>query len=73
MKLEETSKLKWKNLLTENILAKKSFNADTEMIRGIGGLAFQALKLYYDTDESKEGVQALNEKRKPNFRRHFDK
>lgn len=52
-------------------LAKKSFNADTEMIRGIGGLAFQALKLYYDTDESKEGVTALNEKRKPDFRRHY--
>jgi len=49
-------------------IAKKSFNADSDNIRGIGGLGMQALKLYYDTAESKEGVQALNEKRKPEFR-----
>jgi tripartite-type tricarboxylate transporter receptor subunit TctC len=30
-------------------LAKKSFNVDTEMIRGMGGLAMHALKLYYET------------------------
>ncbi len=30
----------------------------------------QALKLYYDTDESKDGVQALNEKRPPEFRKY---
>ncbi len=52
-------------------IAKRSFNADTESIRGIGGLGFQALRLYYDTDESKEGVQALGEKRPPDFRRHM--
>jgi len=27
-----------------------------------------ALKLYYDTEESKEGVNALTEKRAPRFR-----
>src|SRR5476649_1472727 len=30
-------------------LAKRSFNVDTEMIRGISSFAMQALKLYYDT------------------------
>jgi len=28
------------------------------------------LKLYYDTEESKEGVRAFNEKRKPEFRKY---
>ncbi len=50
-------------------IAKRSFNADTEHIRGIGGLGLQALKLYYATDESKEGVNAFLEKRKPEFRK----
>jgi 2-ketocyclohexanecarboxyl-CoA hydrolase len=52
-------------------LAKKSFNADSESIRGIGGLAMQALKLYYNTAESKEGGAAQREKRKPQFRKHL--
>lgn len=50
-------------------IAKRSFNATTESIRGIGSLGLQALSLYYDSEESKEGVRAFNEKRKPNFRR----
>ncbi len=50
-------------------IAKRSFNADSENIRGIAGLGLQALRLYYQTDESKEGVAALNAKRKPNFRK----
>ena len=29
-----------------------------------------ALKLYYDTEESREGVRAFQEKRAPDFRRH---
>jgi len=49
-------------------IAKRSFNADTESIRGIGGLGFTALAMYYDTNESKEGVAALQEKRTPDFR-----
>ncbi len=48
-------------------LAKKSFNADSESIRGLGQFAMQAVKLYYWTEESQEGVQALNEKRDPDF------
>jgi 2-ketocyclohexanecarboxyl-CoA hydrolase len=49
-------------------IAKRSFNADSDSIKGIGGLGMQALSLYYDTEESKEGVRAFMEKRKPNFR-----
>lgn len=51
-------------------IAKRSFNADTENIRGIGALGMQSLKLYYDTAESKEGVQALAQKRTPDFRKY---
>lgn len=49
-------------------IAKRSFNASTEHIRGIGSLGMQALSLYYNTDESKEGVRSFLEKRKPDFR-----
>lgn len=52
-------------------IAKGSFNANTEHIRGIGSLGFQALNLYYDTDESREGTNAFREKRKPDFRKHL--
>src|ERR1700726_1488175 len=48
-------------------LAKRSFNADSDNIRGISNFALHAVKLYYDTAESKEGVAAFNEKREPNF------
>ena len=50
-------------------LAKRSFNADTESIRGIGALGMQGLALYYGTDESKEGGEAMQEKRPPDFRK----
>jgi 2-ketocyclohexanecarboxyl-CoA hydrolase len=49
-------------------IAKRSFNADSENIRGIGLLAFQALALYFGTGEAKEGGAALREKRTPDFR-----
>jgi 2-ketocyclohexanecarboxyl-CoA hydrolase len=48
-------------------LAKRSFNADSDSIRGISNFALHAVKLFYDTDESKEGVAAFNEKRTPDF------
>jgi 2-ketocyclohexanecarboxyl-CoA hydrolase len=51
-------------------IAKRSFNADSENIRGIGNMGMQALSMYYDTEESKEGVRAFTEKRKPDFRKY---
>jgi len=50
-------------------IAKRSFNAATESLRGISSMGMQALALYYDTDESREGVNAFMEKRKPEFRK----
>ena len=49
-------------------IAKRSFNADTEHQRALGGLGFEAVALYYGTEESKEGGRAFREKRKPRFR-----
>lgn len=50
-------------------IAKRSFNMDSENIRGIAGMGMYALSMYYDTDESKEGGIAFKEKRKPDFRK----
>jgi len=49
-------------------IAKRSFNADTESIRGISWMGMQTVSYLYDSDESREGVNAFREKRKPNFR-----
>jgi naphthoate synthase len=48
-------------------LAKVSFNAPSEQIRGIGSVAMRALALYYGTEEALEGKNAFLEKRKPDF------
>jgi len=48
---------------------KASFNADTDHAAGITAMAKHALELYYQTDESHEGVQAFLEKRPPDFKR----
>lgn len=53
-------------------IAKRSFNSDSESIRAIGSLGFEALALYYRTDESKEGVRAFLEKRQPDFRKQME-
>jgi 2-ketocyclohexanecarboxyl-CoA hydrolase len=50
-------------------IAKRSFNADTESIRGIASLGLQAVSLYYGTEEAQEGVAAFREKRQPDFRK----
>lgn len=52
-------------------IAKRSFNADSENIRGIGNLGFAAVSLYYATEEAKEGGAAFREKRNPNFRAKY--
>ena len=54
---------------TAMAIAKRSFNADTEQIGAVGSLGLEALALYYETDEAKEGVAAFREKRKPEFRK----
>jgi 2-ketocyclohexanecarboxyl-CoA hydrolase len=51
-------------------IAKRSFNADSDNIKGIANLGFQAVSLFYGTDEAKEGGNAFREKRKPRFREH---
>ena len=50
-------------------IAKRSFNMDTAHQAGIAGMGLLALKLYYASEESREGVQAFQEKRAPDFRR----
>lgn len=49
-------------------IAKRSFNADTEHLRGVSLAGFQTVNLYYDTDEAREAGNAFKEKRKPKFR-----
>lgn len=51
-------------------IAKRSFNAETAHISGLSHMGMQAVKLFYGTEESKEGVRAFKEKRKPDFRKY---
>lgn len=49
---------------------KASFNADTDGLAGIQQLAGDATRLFYMTDEGREGKEAFLEKRKPDFSRY---
>ena len=65
----------WTDIIAERsptalALAKRSFTADTDSIRGISNMALNAVKLYYETEESKEGVRAFTERRKPDFHKY---
>ena len=51
-------------------IAKHSFNADTAHIGGLSQMGMQAVKLFYGTAESQEGVRAFREKREPDFRQY---
>ena len=46
---------------------KHSFNADSESIAGISQLSFDALDMFVESDEAKEGIRAFEEKRDPDF------
>jgi 2-ketocyclohexanecarboxyl-CoA hydrolase len=48
-------------------IAKCACNADSDSIRGISTLGMQAVRLFYETPESKEGVAAFREKRAPRY------
>jgi len=50
-------------------IAKRSFNADSEHLRGIAALGLEAVSLYYGTEEAREGIAAFKEKRAPEFRK----
>ncbi len=46
---------------------KQTFNADTEHIAGLQHVAFSGLELFVDSDEAREGVEAFEQKREPQF------
>jgi 2-ketocyclohexanecarboxyl-CoA hydrolase len=48
-------------------IAKASFNAETDHIKGIGAMGGISLGLYYRTEESMEGRNAFMERRTPDF------
>ena len=65
----------WTEMLGERsptalALAKRSFNADSDNIRGISMMALNSVKLFYDTEESKEGMRAFQERRAPEFHKY---
>ncbi len=68
----ETETLKWcDEMLTKSPTAlrfiKAAMNADTDGLAGLQQFGGDATMLFYESDEAKEGRDAFNEKRKPNF------
>jgi 2-ketocyclohexanecarboxyl-CoA hydrolase len=57
---------------TAMALAKKSMNADSESIRGLMGVSFQALHMFYNTEESGEGMKARAERRPADFKKFVE-
>src|SRR5271166_3498345 len=48
---------------------KQSFNAETDHLSGQAALAFSGLHEFARSEEAREGVQAFNDKRSPDFKR----
>jgi naphthoate synthase len=46
---------------------KQALNTDTEHFVGIGQMAYTSLVMFTQSEEAKEGINAFNEKRKPEF------
>jgi 2-ketocyclohexanecarboxyl-CoA hydrolase len=46
---------------------KQSLNTDTEQFIGIGQMAYSSLVMFTESDEAREGINAFNEKRPPDF------
>jgi naphthoate synthase len=49
---------------------KASFNRESDHLAGSEALAFDAMRLYYETEEATEGKQAYLEKRRPDFSKY---
>lgn len=68
----EIETLKWcDEMLTKSPTAlrfiKAAMNADTDGLAGLQQFGGDATMLFYESDEAKEGRDAFNEKRKPDF------
>jgi 2-ketocyclohexanecarboxyl-CoA hydrolase len=46
---------------------KQSFNLESEHLAGQAALAFSGLHEFVDSDEAREGLDAFNERRQPDF------
>lgn len=68
----ETETMAWAHELLEKSptalrFIKAAMNADTDGLAGLQQFAGDATMLFYTTDEGKEGRDAFNQKRKPDF------
>ena len=68
----ETETMAWAHELLEKSptalrFIKAAMNADTDGLDGLQQFAGDATMLFYTTDEGKEGRDAFNQKRKPDF------